>query len=213
MKTRRDFVIANLAALPALAALAASAGAAAPPEEIASLRRPPGPSAAYFPNVPVVDHTGRAHLWYDDLVRDRAVVVNFITLEHDARHGITAHLARAYRMAAKRGVDRVAMLTVAIDAPPVAGLAAHVAARGVAARGHTPEPAGPRWLFLTGRPAAVDLIRSFLFWVPAGASSVHGEGHDHALAIARYGNEALARWASFPVRSRPESIAQRMGWI
>lgn len=208
MKTRRDFVIANLAALPALAALATSAGAAAPREEMASLRRPPGPSAAYFPNVPVVDHTGRAHLWYDDLVRDRAVVVNFITLEHDARHGTTEHLARANRMAAERGVDRVAMLTVAIDAPPVADLASHVAMRGVA-----PEPAGPRWLFLTGRPAAVDLIRSFLFWVPAGASSVHGEGHDHCLAVARYGNEALARWASFPVRSRPESIAQRMGWI
>ncbi|MBT5413703.1 MAG: hypothetical protein HOK81_03785 [Rhodospirillaceae bacterium] len=204
MKTRRDFVIANLAALPALVALAGSAGASgASRDGIAPLRSPPGPSAAYFPNVPVVDHTGREHLWYDDLVRDRAVVVNFVTLDHDLRHGITKNLAQAGRLAAERGIDRVAMLTIALDAPPVARLAAHVAARRI----------GPRWLFLTGRPAAVDLIRSFLFWVPAGASSVHGEGHDHALAVARYGNEALARWASFPVRSRPESIAQRMAWI
>ena len=34
-----------------------------------------------------------------------------------------------------------------------------------------------------------------------------------ALVVARYGNESLARWASFPVRTSPESIVRRFAWI
>ena len=207
MKSRREFVLANAAVVPALAMLAANRASAAPLFEIVPLREPPGPSAAYFPNVPVVAHTGREYLWYDDLIRARRVAINFFSFEHDEKYGVTDNLAKADRLAGERGLDHVTMISLATDAPPLGALAAYVARRRVSGR----------WLFLTGTPGNIELIRSFLFIEPAGpARGVmpgHGHGGNHSMAILRYGDEALARWGGFPVLSSPESVLRRFEWI
>ena len=207
MRNRREFILANAAAIPALAMLAARDGDGAPQYEIKPMREPPGPSAAYFPNVPVVAHTGSEYLWYDDVIRDRSVVINFFSIDNDEKYAVTDNLMKAHRLAAEKGLGNVRMVSVAAEAPPLQVLADYAARKRI----------GERWLFFTGARGNIELIRSFLYIKrvdPAhGAVPGHGEGHDYSLAVARYGNESLARWASFPVQSSLESIVRRFAWI
>ena len=205
MKSKREFVLASIAAGSSLAALAPRMGTAR--RLIAPLRSPPGPSAGYFPNVGVVTSAGDELLWYDDVIRGRRVMIHFFSFDFDRRHGVIDHLNDVYRLAAKHGNRRVTMISVAGDSPKPAALADFKASKGI----------GVDWLFLSGTPESIDLVRSFLYIRRHDPCRVippaHGSGHDHSMVVARYGNEALGRWASFPVQSSPRSIVRRFGWI
>ena len=205
MKSKREFVLASIAAGSSLAALAPRMSKAR--WLIAPLRTPPGPSAGYFPNVGVVTSAGDELLWYDDVIRGRRVMIHFFSFDFDRRHRVIDHLNDVYRLAGKQGSRRVTMISVAGDKAEPAALAELKASKGI----------GHDWLFLSGAPESIDLIRSFLYIRRHDPCRVippaHGSGHDHSMAVARYGNEALERWASFPVRSSPQSIVRRFDWI
>ena len=200
MKSKRDFILGSFAAgwRPGMSELR---------RLVVPLRSPPGPSAANFPNVTVVTSSGDEVLWYDDVVRGRRVMIHFFSFDYDRQHGMIDHLCRAYRLAAEQGDRRVTMISIAGDSPDPAELAAFKSNKGI----------GADWLFLSGAPESIDLIRSYLYIRRHDPCRVippaHASDHVHAMVVARYGNEALGRWASFPVRSSPRSIVQRFGWI
>jgi len=203
MNYTRRFILGHVAAIPAVALATDADGT--PRHDIHPLREAPGPSASHFPNVPVVASTGKEYLWYDDVVRGARVAINFFSFENDEKHAVTDHLLRAHRLAAAEGIDGVTMISVAIDAAPLNMLAKYVSSKNI----------DDRWLFLTGTPANIELIRSFLFVrdTRSHRTPVHGHGQSHTLTVARYGNESLARWASYPLRCSPESIVRRYAWI
>ena len=114
-----------------------------------------GPNAEYFPNVVVVTHENRKALFYDDLLRGKTVMVNFMSVNDDAELKMTASLAHVQRFLGDRLGRDVFMYSITTDpehdTPRV--LAAFAERHGVR----------PGWLFLTGQPGAVQTLKSRFF--------------------------------------------------
>ncbi len=106
----------------------------------------------YVPNVPVISHDGRTLKFYDDLVKDKIVVLSFIyTSCKDICPLTTARLGEAQERLGDRVGRDVFFYSISIEPER-----------------DTPERlkqyadafhAGPGWLFLTGLPEDIKLIR------------------------------------------------------
>src|SRR5947209_11655057 len=72
---------------------------------------------------------------------------------------------------------------------------------------------GPGWLFLTGTPDTINMLRGRLF-ADAGAH-IHGHGpaRDCSMGLVRYGNEAVGLWGSVPSKTEAEWIVRRLSWV
>jgi protein SCO1 len=112
-------------------------------------------SADYFTNRPVVSQHGETFRFYDDLIRDKIVVINFIyTNCPDVCPLTTARMAQVQeRLGDTVGRD-LFFLSISVDpehdTPEV--LKDYAEAFG----------AGPGWLFLTGEPEDVRVVRHAL---------------------------------------------------
>jgi protein SCO1 len=170
-----------------------------------------GPYSAYFPNVVVVTHEGRRALFYNDLLRGKTVLVNCMSVANEAVYPVTANLARVERLLGERAGREVFIYSVTVDPEhdTPRALAEFADSHGV----------GPGWLFLTGTPDTINLLRARLF--ADAAAHGHSAAHDHAhgatrdcsLGLVRYGNEAVGLWGSVPAKSDPEWIVRRLSWV
>lgn len=111
--------------------------------------------SGYLPNLPVVDQDGRAWRFYDDLVKDKRVVINFIfTTCTDICPLTTARMAAIQeRLGDAVGRD-VHFISITVD-PERDGpreLKRYAEAFRV----------GPGWTFVTGRPEDITAIRAKL---------------------------------------------------
>ena len=111
--------------------------------------------ADYFPNVPLVTHEGKTVRFFDDLIKDKVVAINFIyTHCPDACPLETARLREVQKILGDRVGQDVFMYSITIDPEH-----------------DTPEvlkqyaekfQIGPGWLFLTGKKADITLLRKKL---------------------------------------------------
>lgn len=106
----------------------------------------------YFPNVPVVTHEGKTLRFYDDLIKNKIVVINFIyTSCSNICPLTTARLAEVKdRLGDAVGRDFFfysITLDPVMDGPELLAEYAKT------------YKAGPGWLFLTGKPDDIALIR------------------------------------------------------
>ncbi len=51
-------------------------------------------AASRFPDVEVIDHKGQRHRFFADLIKDRVVMINFMSIEAEADYPVTAQVAR-----------------------------------------------------------------------------------------------------------------------
>ena len=164
-----------------------------------------GPYAGYFPNVVVVTHEGRRALFYNDLLRGKTVLVNCMSVANESVYPVTANLARVQRLLGERAGREVFMYSLTVDperdSPRV--LAEFADRHGV----------GPGWLFLTGTPDTIGLLRARLFADAGGHTHGHGPKRDCSLGLVRYGNEAIGLWGSVPAKTDPEWIVRRLSWV
>ncbi len=171
--------------------------------------RNPGPSAGYFPNVRLRTHEDEEVLFYDDLIRGRIVTINFMSCRADVVYPVTANLAKCQRLLGGRVGRDIFMYSITMD--PEHDTPERL--RGFAEK----HGVAPGWKFLTGAPSNLKLLRDHLFArrESPGACVVQGASHRMccSVGLVRYGNEALARWASFPARIAPESIVARFSWV
>ena len=109
----------------------------------------------YFSNAPVVTHEGRTFRFYDDLIKDKIVVINFIyTSCANICPLTTARLAEVKdRLGDAVGRD-VFFYSITLD-PVMDG-------PELLAKYAETYKAGPGWLFLTGAPDDIDFIRKRL---------------------------------------------------
>src|SRR6185503_16087443 len=111
--------------------------------------------AEYFPNVELVSHEGRTVRFFDDLIRDKVVVIDFIyTSCPDACPLETAKLVEVQELLGDRVGKDVFLYSISID--PERDTPAVL--REYAERFQT----GPGWLFLTGAAADIRLLRQKL---------------------------------------------------
>jgi len=153
--------------------------------------------AEYFTNVTLTTHEGKPVRFYDDLIRGKIVMFNMMYAQCDGIcPTMTANLVRVQSMLGPRVGRDVFMYSITLqpeqDTPY--DLRVYAAVRGVR----------PGWLFLTGSPADVRLVRYRLgFYDPDPA--VDGEKATHTGAV-RIGNDRYERWSMAPALAAPEQI-------
>jgi protein SCO1/2 len=159
----------------------------------------------YFPDVVLQAHDGRELRFYEDLIRDRVVTLNFMYVNcADGICPITTHKLLHVQKQLKPRVGRdIFMYSITLDPEhdTVAALKKHARAHGT----------GPGWLFLRTSPEDTELLRRKL-----GFSSrdpeVDAKKENHA-AMIRYGNEPRQLWAMTNGFARPEAIARAVRWV
>ena len=149
----------------------------------------------YFPNVELTDQDGRKHKFYDDLLKDKIVTINFIyTTCKDICPLDTANLLRVQELLGDRVGKSVFMYSISIDPEndtPEA-LKLYMDTYGVK----------PGWTFLTGKKEDVDLIISKL----AMRVAQPGSPKDHDTSV-RLGNEKQGQWIKRSVFDDPKILA------
>ena len=134
----------------------------------------------YLPNLPVVDQDGKQYRFYDDLIKGKKVIINFIYTSCGDICPLTT--ARMAQLQAKLGdvVGRdVEMYSITIDPEHDSP----VELKRYAEAFHV----GPGWRFLTGKPEDVQLIRDKL-----GERSRVKSEHRHEMLL---GNDAIGDWS------------------
>lgn len=141
----------------------------------------------YFPNLPVVTHHGREVKFYDDLVKDKIVLLNFICAECTGTcPPVTANLRRLQRELGDRAGRDVFMYSLTLqpahDTPQV--LLDYAAMHDI----------GPGWEFITGAPSVLERLRRSLGFLDP--DPVTGRDKAHRVGDLRYGNEPRLIWGS-----------------
>jgi len=152
-----------------------------------------------FPNVPVQTHQGRTVHFYEDLLKGKVVTVNFMYAECTGIcPGMTANLLKVQSALGERVGKDIFMYSITLkpghDTPHVLGAYAER------------YQVKPGWLFLTGRPDDVELLRRRLGFVDSDPA-LDADAGEH-IGLVRFGNEPFGRWAACPALSRADQIAE-----
>jgi protein SCO1/2 len=159
--------------------------------------------ANYFPNVALTTQDGKiVHLW-DDLLKDKKVVINFIYTECSASCPLeTAKLAQVQTILGNRLGKDIFFYSITLD--PKRDTPAVL--KAYAAKFH----AGPGWLFLTGNKADIELVRKKF---GLAAASFQNELTDHSTRLT-IGNGATGQWMQDGAMDDPRYIATMAGdWL
>jgi protein SCO1/2 len=158
----------------------------------------------HFPDVVLTTQTGKQVRFYEDLLKDKIVTINFMYTQ--CTEGVcpltTYNLVQARRIIESRvGPNRLGrdifMLSITLD--PEHDTPAVL--KDYAEKFHT----GPGWFFLTGKPSDIDLLRRKLGFVDLDPELDRNKSSH--IGNVRYGNEPLQQWSVVPGMAKPEVIA------
>ena len=158
----------------------------------------------YFPNVTLLTHENKKVRFYDDLIKDKIVTISFMYVNCEGVcPGITANLLKVQKLLGSRVGKDIFMYSITLkpeqDTPQE--LKKYVEMHGI----------GPGWVFLTGQPNDVELLRRRLgFTDPDPERDADKANH---IGNVRYGNEALQLWAACPGQADPQWIAESISWV
>jgi protein SCO1/2 len=160
--------------------------------------------ARYFPSVTVITHEGRKVRFYDDLIKDKIVTINFMYADCEGIcPGITANLVKVQKALGDRIGRDIFMYSLTLkpehDTPAV--LKEYADMHGIK----------PGWSLVTGDPTDMELLRRKLGFVDPDPE-IDKDKNEH-IGNVRYGNEALQLWASCPGLASPQSIVASIGFV
>ena len=149
-------------------------------------------AARYFPNTVLLTQDERRVRFYDDLLRGRIVLVNFMfTTCQGVCSPMTANMAKVQRYLGEHVGREVAIISISVDpatdTPPVLKKYAD----GFKAQ--------PGWYFLTGKKENVDQVLSKL------GGYVDDKSKHSAVLIV--GDETAGKWMKLHAMSNPAEIA------
>jgi len=160
--------------------------------------------ANYFPNVPLITHEGKTVRFFDDLIKDKVVVINFIYTSCSESCPLeTARLVNLQQLLGDRVGHDVFMYSITIDpkkdTPEV--LKQYRAKYNV----------GPGWLFLTGKEEEIVLIRKKLGLYIEDIQDESSNDHNISIII---GNQSTGRWVKRSPFENPYFLAAQVGsWL
>jgi protein SCO1/2 len=158
----------------------------------------------HLPNVPLLTHEGRKVHFYDDLVKDKIVSINFFFSKcDDICPMVIPNLRKVQTMLGNQVGRQMFMYTITLkpeeDSVDVI--------RNYRKAAH----AGPGWTFLTGKPSDIEELRRGIgFTYPE--PKVDADKTQH-IGNVRYGNEPLMLWAACPGMAHAEWIAESFTWM
>jgi cytochrome oxidase Cu insertion factor (SCO1/SenC/PrrC family) len=158
--------------------------------------------ADYFPNVELTTQDGRTVRFFDDLVKDKAVLINFIyTSCPDSCPLETARLAEVQDILGERVGRDVFLYSITIDP-------AHDTPEVLSAYAERFQTK-PGWLFLTGKADDIALLRRKLGLL--GADDTELKNHSLSLVL---GNQATGRWMRRSPFENAYVLANQLGdWL
>lgn len=165
---------------------------------------PDGPSASRFPNVTLTTHEGKDVRFYQDLVKGKVVLINFMYATcTNSCPTFTANLVRVQRLFGDRIGRDVFMYSISLDpehdTPQV--LRDYVKNYSVQ----------PGWTFLTGSTPDITVLRRRL-GLRDPDPAVDADKTQH-IGVVLYGNERFDRWAACPALSEPREIVKYIDWV
>ena len=209
MTTRRKFLKAGPLAALGLTGLTIGAEAAAVSSAMKGMV-----SSHPFPNAEVITHTGQKLRFYDDLIKDKVVMINFMTIGNESNYPVTARLAKvADLLGDKLGRD---VFMVSVTREPAkdtqAGLQNFAAKFG----------SRSGWTFVRTDIPILDVLEERIYHrhgVAATDSGLllnpanHKQSTSRSVDIVFYGNGRAGLWGTFPVDILAEDAARRISWV
>jgi protein SCO1/2 len=151
-----------------------------------------------FPNVPLVTHRGKDVRFYDDLLKNKIVVLSVISAQRAAEcAALMSALGQVQKILFGWFAEDVHFYSITATPEQDTPETLHAFADAHNVRGH--------WWLLTGAPADVDYLRGMLGWTP--------EGTREGLGAIRYGNEQRALWAACDANAAPGLIAEGISFV
>ena len=157
-----------------------------------------------FPNFELTTHAGKKVKFYDDLIKDKIVVINFMYAQCEGKCvPITQNLKRVQNLLGKRVGRDIFMYSITLkpeeDTPEKLKHYIHM------------HKLGPGWTFLTGEPKDIDTLRRKLGFKD-GKPKLDADLTNH-IGMIRYGNEAHEWWAMCPGQANPPWIVESILWM
>jgi protein SCO1/2 len=157
--------------------------------------------ADFFTNAELLTHDGRTVRFYDDLIKDRLVAINFIYTNCEGLCPLsTSQLVQVQKLLEKRAGSDVSLYSITLkpweDGPQE--LKEYAQARGA------------KWTFLTGSDYDLTTIRFRLNRWEHPALDFDVEQHTGMVRII---NDRLNRWSMCPVLARPRQIVDAIDWV
>jgi hypothetical protein len=167
-----------------------------------SKRLPPPTQARggdYFPNTLVYSHTGEQFNLYDDLIRDKVVMINFMSIKGHKNFPATEHLTNiANKLGDQLGRD-VFICSISTDPE-------HDTPKKLQAFADQNGANKAGWHFLTITKNSVSAISKRLRRHSHGSSG-------HPIRMVHYGNGGVGVWGAFGVDSEPGFVVERLSWV
>ena len=157
-----------------------------------------------FPNVTLTTHDGQKVKFYDDLIKDKIVIINFMYVKCDGKcPGTTANLVQVQKLLGDRVGKDIFIYSITLkpeeDTPKT--LAAYAKAYKVR----------PGWKFLTGDPKDIELLRQKLGFIDR--DPVRDADKSNHIGMLRWGNEPYTLWAGCPASLAPSKIVKEIGLV
>jgi protein SCO1/2 len=202
---KRDFIknmsgaTLSAVALASLPACSAGFNRVIPSKADSTIRR-----KSAFPNVPLVTHEGKAVRFYDDLIKNKTVMINFMYVRcGDICPGMTANLKRVQKELGDRVGRDIFMYSISLepeqDTPE--------ALKGYAELFHVK----PGWTFLTGKKADIEQLRKHLGF--SVSDPLLDKDKTQHIGVVKFGIESLERWGMSPALGDPKYIAEYLRWM
>jgi protein SCO1 len=158
----------------------------------------------YFPDLVLTTHEGKRVRFYDDLIKDKIVIINFMYAKCEGIcPPVTANLVKVQKLLGDRLGRDIFINSFTLkpeqDTPEVLKRYADA------------YKAKPGWTFVTGSPADMETVRQKLgFTDPDPARDADKTNH---IGNISYGNEPLLRWGGTPGMSKPDWIVKMVSWV
>lgn len=157
--------------------------------------------ADHFPNIKLVNQDGKTVRFYDDLIKDKVVAINFIyTHCGDSCPAETANLRQVQKLLGDRVGKDIFFYSISIDPKhDTAKVLKEYAQRF---------KVGPGWSFLTGSKADVTVLRKTLGLFREGVEASKLGEHNTSILI---GNESTGQWVKRSPFDEPKVLAWQLG--
>lgn len=154
-----------------------------------------------FPNVTLTTHEGKKVKFYDDLIKDKIVIINFMYVKCDGKCPVTtANLVEVQKLLGDRIGKDIFIYSITLkpeeDTPRV--LNAYAKAYKVR----------KGWEFLTGTPQDIELLRRKLGFIDR--DPVRDANKANHVGMLRWGNEPHTLWAGCPASLAPAKIVKEL---
>lgn len=162
------------------------------------------PTHSYFPNCILQTHENKEVRFYDDLIKNRIVVINMFYAQCEGIcPGMTANLLKVQKLLGERVGKDIFMYSLTLKPEQDSVSSLHHYAMMHRLR--------PGWQLLRGSVQDTELLRVKLGFTDPDPD-VDRDTSSH-IGMVRFGNDAIGSWGACPSLAKPEQLVRSILWM